>query len=193
MKHLKMLIPAFAVAIALLAPVTASATQLTSPAGTLYTGTIHAASEFSMSWHGPYATIKCNKSTISGTVESHSSVTTAIVKLSSVSFTECSFPFKVVKPGTLEIHTDDSAVNDGNGTITWSGMELTYETSIANCLFTTNNTDIGTLTGSDTGNAKWDIPPNTAIPRTGHSVFCGSSSTLTGSYSITTPSTLTVD
>lgn len=192
MKYPKMLILAIAAAVALLAPTTTSATQLTSPSGTVYTGTVQAQSG-TLEWHGSFTTITCGESAMTGSVESHGSGVTTKVKLSSVTYSKCNFAFKVLKAGTLEIHTDNSTVNDGDGTITWSGMELTYETSIANCLFTTSNTDVGTVTGSDTENAKWDILPGTAIPRTGHSVFCGSSANLTGSYTITTPSTLTVD
>lgn len=190
MKHLRMLTLAAMVLAPLLLPVTASATQLTSPSGTIYTGTVSAKSS-GLSWHGPFTTITCNRSELDGTVESHGSSTTTKIALSSLSFSECNFVFKILKRGTLEIHTEDSTTNDGKGLVTWSGMELTIETSIANCLFTTSNTYAGTLAGSDTKNAEWFI--SDPIPRTGHSIFCGSSAVLTGSYTITTPSTLTVD
>lgn len=189
MKHLRML--ALVVAAAFLAPATASATQMTSPSGTVYTNKIQAESG-TLEWHGSFTTIKCGKSVLSANIETHGSSVTAKGAVTSWTFSECNFPFKVLKAGTLEFHTANSAVNDGNGTITSSSMELTTETSIANCIFTTSNTDLGILTGSDVANAKWDINSAT-IPRTGHSVFCGSSSTLTGSYTVTTPSTLTVD
>jgi hypothetical protein len=193
-KHLKMLTLVIVSAVALLASASASATQLTSPNGTVYTGTFQAQSTGALDWHGSFSTIKCNKSALEGSVASHGSTATTKITLSSLSFSECNFVFKVLKPGSVEIHTANSTLNDGNGTITSNGMELTIETSIASCLFTTKfeGTDVGVITGSDTGKARWDIN-SAAIPRTGHSIFCGSSAILTGSYEITTPSTLTVD
>jgi hypothetical protein len=192
MKYLRMLTFAALGLAALLIPATASATQLTSPSGTVYTGTVSAQlGSTGLEWHGSFTTITCKTSTIDGTVESHSSSTTTKIGLSSLKFSECNFPFKVLKAGSFEIHTSGASAN-GNGTVTWSGMELTVETSIANCLFTTSGTDLGTLTGSDTANAILDIN-SAGIPRTGHSIFCGSSATLTGGYTFTAPSTLTVD
>lgn len=190
MRHPKMLI-AVAAVVALLAPATASATQLTSPNGTAYTGTIQAQSS-ALAWHGAFVSVTCNNSSMDGTVSNHGESVTAQVVLSSLKYSECNFPFRVLKAGSFELHTENSTINNGNGTITWSGMELTWETSIANCIFTTQSTHVGVITGSDTANAKWEINSAT-IPRTGHSVFCGSSATLTGSYTITTPSVLTVD
>jgi hypothetical protein len=191
MKYLKMLgLAAVAVASLMTFAATASATTLTSPNGTTYTGNLQAESGV-LSWDGAFSTITCKNSTLGGTAESHGAATTVGVKLSSLTFTECNFPFTVGKPGSLEIHTEGATAN-GNGTITWSGMELAMHTSVGTCIFTTSNTHIGTLTGSDVGKAQWDINA-TKIPRTGGNFLCGSSSTLTGSYTITTPSTLTVD
>jgi len=191
MKHLKMLgLAAVAMAILMAFAATASATNLTSPNGTTYTGSFQAESG-SLVWEGAYTTITCANSTLAGTVESHGAATTVGVKLSSLTFTSCNFPFTVSNPGSLEIHTEGSTAN-GNGTITWSGMQLTMHTSVGSCVFTTSNTHIGTLTGSDVGKAQWHI--NAAkIPRTGGNFLCGSSSTLTGNYTVNTPSTLTVD
>lgn len=168
----------------------ASATQLTSPQGTVYTGTVEAASS-GLAWDGAFTTIKCNSSAWSGQVESHGAAVTTRFNLASLSFTECNYPYTVAKAGSFEIHTANSAVNDGNGTLTWSGGEINVTTSVGTCIFTTSNTDLGTVTGSDGANAVLDITAK--IPRTGGNFLCGSSATLTGSYTITTPSTLTVD
>ena len=62
------------------------------------------------------------------------------------------------------------------------------------CVFTTNNTTIGTFTGSAKtgGTAVMDI--SGTIPRTGgkSGVFCGGNGTWKGSYTVTNPDTLNV-
>jgi hypothetical protein len=167
----------------------AQANPLTSPAGTAYTSTIKAESEGTITLHGTFTDVNCKKSALEGKVESHSE-TTAGGKLSSLTFSECDWPVKVLAPGSLEVHSSGS----GNATATSSGAEITIEASVGKCIFTTSSTDIGTLTGSGVtgGNATLDIG-SSSIPRTGHSIFCGSAGTLTGSYKVTTPSTLDVD
>jgi hypothetical protein len=140
--------------------------------------------------------VSCTNSTVEGKVEQHGASVTTAGKISSLTFTGCNYPVKVLKVGSLEAHTTAIKGTDADGTVTSNGAEITIETSIANCLFTTANTDIGTgsLTSTTTtgGNATLDIK-SAAIPRTGHSFFCGSSATWTGSYRVTTPTTLYVD
>jgi hypothetical protein len=187
MKYAKMLGLLAVAAAALMAFAgVASATTLTSPAGTTYTGKIQSESIGATSLHGPFTTVTCGASSVDGKVESHGSGVTAGGKISTLTYTECNFPVKVIKNGSLEVHA--------NGTLTSSGAEITVgPTSIGvSCIYTTANTDIGTLTSSSTSHAVLDIN-SAAIPRTGHSVFCGSSGTWTGSYTVTEPSTLVVD
>jgi hypothetical protein len=50
----------------------------------------------------------------------------------------------VLKPGTLEIH---SIPGTPNGTVTWSGAELTFEWIGVDCHYAIEHLDIGTLTG----------------------------------------------
>jgi hypothetical protein len=177
----------FTIPLALLASTAgASANTLTSQIGTPYTGTIKAQSEGTILLHGPFTTVSC-ESTIEGKVEQHGAGVTVAGKVASLAFAKCNYPVKVLNAGSLEIH----ALAGGKGTVTSSNAEITIETSIAICLFKTSGTDIGTLTDSSiTGeNARLDIE-GASIPRTGHSFFCGSSGTLTGSYKVTTPSAL---
>jgi hypothetical protein len=194
MKIIKMLGPV-AMAVAALAAfaATASATKLTSPISTVYTSEITAESEGATSLHGSFTTVTCQKSHVAGNVEQHGPGKTVKGSLSKLSFTECNFPVKVLKAGSLEIHAVNCSVYC-TGTLTASGGEITIETSIANCLFTTSSTHIGTLTGTDDtgGHATLDIN-SAGIPRTGHSIFCGSSGTWTGSYTVTRPVTLWID
>ena len=165
---------------------TASATYLTSPEGTIYTGTIHASSEGATELHGEAFSVNCSASTVSGKVETHGSSVTAGGKISTLDFTGCNFPVTVLNAGSLELHT--SASGPGTGTLTSTGAEITIHGPFGiNCIYKTSNTHIGTLTTEET----LDID-SAAIPRTGHSAFCGASGEWTGSYAVTTPSTLYV-
>lgn len=190
MKHLKMLTFGAAIAVLLVVSAPASATQLTSPSGAVYTGSVHAESG-KLTWSGSFVTIECAKSTWSGNVVSHGSSITTGISLSSLSFTECNFAFTVNKTGSFEIHTD-SATSDGNGTLTSTGAEITSKTSVGTCIFTTNATDLGTVKGGTPATVEIK---GAKIPRTGGSAgfLCGSTATLNGTYTITTPSTLLVD
>ena len=198
MKYAKMLgLLAVAVTALMAFAGVASATILTSPAGTTYTSTIKATSTES-SLDGAFVTVTCKHSAVEGKVESHGAGVTAGGKISSLTFTECNFPTTVKKAGSLEIHT--TKVTDangevtepvnGNGTLTSTGAEIEIATSVGTCIFTTSATDVGTVTGGTT--AKLDIA-SAKIPRTGGNFLCGSSGTWTGSYTINTPDTLLVD
>jgi len=169
---------------------TASATIVTSN-GSSYTGIIEAESEGATTLDG-IVDLTCNKSTLKGSVESHGSLVTAEVHLSSLTLTECNVHMAVEVEGALVAH----ATSNGNATATSNGavILLTITSLGLTCEYTTSNTDIGTLTGSETtnGNATLDLE-GSAIPRTGGSIFCGSSAEWTGSFKITTPSNLNLD
>jgi hypothetical protein len=193
MKYAKMLGLLAVAAAAFMALVgTASATTLTSPTGTTFTGSIHAVSENGhVKLHSPLSTIECN-STVQGEVKTHGSGVTASGPITSLLFTECTNENTVTvkKAGTLEVHWTSGY----NGTLTSSGAEIeVYSHSFGgSCIYTTNATDIGTITGGT--EATLDID-SAAIPRTGGSLgfFCGSSGEWTGNYKVTTPHTLYVD
>ena len=164
----------------------ASATTVTSDSGT--TPTIHAESEGSTTLHG-VVDITCNNSTVQGAVSTHGTGVTAGGAISSLTFTNCgNNDVSVKKAGSLEVH----ALAGGNGTLTSSGAEISIQvTSLGiTCVFTTNSTHIGTVTAGK--NATMHID-SAAIPRTGGSVFCGSSGEWTGSYSVNSPTNLSVD
>jgi len=165
----------------------ALANPLTSPAGTGYTSTVKAEAEGSIKLDGSFTTVECKKSTLEGKVESHAA-TTAGGKLSSLTFGECNFPVTVLKTGSLEV----ISTSGNNGTVISTGTEFKVETSAGECVFSTNNVHIGTFTGSNTTNATIDMSA-ASIPRTAGNFLCGASGTLTGSYKVTTPSTLSMD
>ena len=187
MKYVKMLgLLAVAAAAMMAFAGVASATTLTSPSGTTYTGNI-AASAGLTELHGEAFSVACNKSAVSGKVEKHGAGVTAGGNIGSLTFSECSFPVTVLKAGSLEVH----ATSGGNGTLTSSGAEITIHGPFGiNCLYKTSGTDVGNLTGGS--NAKLDID-SSLIPRTGDSAFCGAAGEWTGSYNVTTPNPLIVD
>ena len=162
--------------------------------GPAWTGEIHAtAGEITL--HGAAATITCASSTISGTVTQHGAGVTGKGNVTSLLFNGCGFPVHVKKTGTLEFHTHPG---DSGGTtyglLTSSGAEIEMTVGGGSCIYTTNNTEIGTVTNSThqevTGAAKTAlIHVDSEIPRTGGSLgfFCGASGELTATYTITTP------
>lgn len=194
MRYIKMVGLTTMAAIAAMALATsASATILTSPGETPYTGQF-AAQAGEITLHG-VATYTCNKSHATGEVEQHGSSVTARGKLTTWTLSECNGHVAIKKLGTVEIHTEKEGSN-GNGTVTVSGTEVeSVSTSMGiTCIFTTENTFLGTLTGSNTtGGTAVLMIESAAIPRTGGSIFCGSTGELTGSYTVTTPDALYID
>ena len=160
---------------------TASASTLTSPEGTTYTGEIVATSTNS-ELDRAFVTTKCGHSETKGKVESHGPGANATIVFSSLTFTECNYRTTVQKPGIWEITSSNTVISNG--------MEFTMDTSVGSCTFSTSNTSIGPLT--EGANASLDInSPN--LPKTGGNFLCGSSMTWTGSYDFTTPNDLWVD
>lgn len=195
MKYAKILgLAALALAALMAFAGTASATTLTSPSGTVYTGEIKSESEGSTSLKSSFiGTVTCSGSTVKGKVESHGTGVTAAGKIAELTFSGCSGgspTSPVAKPGTLEVH---GTTTTGNGTLTSNGAEVIVHNTLAGtCTFVTSNSDIGTLTGSNVtgGNATLDI--SGVAVRTNGSGFCGESATWSGSYKVTSPSTLEV-
>lgn len=185
---------------------TASATILTSPTGTVYTGKIVAHSEGTTSLDGAFTTVSCSKSNVEGPITGHGAGVTVKGTVEVLTFTECNFPVTVLKKGTLELHPMLEKEEGGKkvhttcpsgyctGTLTSSGAEISIATSIGTCVFTTTNTGLGTVTPTnDTGgHATLDIG-SSPIPRTGGNFLCGSSGTWTGAYTVTQPSTLWIN
>ena len=201
MKQLKILGLAAVVTGALMAFVgagAASATELTctNPPSTkvMCTSTLIHATSVGGKWvlDSPLGNVECHSTIISSTITTGSSTETPSAE-GAVTFTECNHPVFVLRNGTLEIHTEGSTANH-NGTLTSTGLEFTVEEFGFHCIYTTNNTTIGTVTGSSTtgGKAKLDI--SATIPRTGGRAggFCGSSAPMTGTYQIEAPEWLDV-
>jgi hypothetical protein len=189
MKNFKKLWLTFAFAAVSLmtyAPV-ALADNFTSPSGTTYTSTFKASASHVLI-NGSFIGITCTSSSMEGKVEKHGFGIDPGGKFSSLTFSGCTYPVTVLKPGSFDVDAEGA----GSGDFQLFGTEIKAHTSIGECVFTTSATTIGSFTGSTSKNARVDSSPG-QIPRTGGSFFCGSVGYLVGEYTVTTPSTLTVD
>lgn len=198
MKHLKMLAVTVAAAAAMLSlPAAASATQITCESGGSFlvcsagTSVRHELKEGVVKLEPPIGTIECRKSTIETTTSNTGSAAeTVLATVPVYALAECNATVTVLKSGTLEYHTDNPKVADGNATVTSNELEATVELAGFHCIFTTANTDIGTIKGSDSE------PPvmitNAEVPRTsGRSgAFCGSTAHWSGTYKISAHTTI---
>lgn len=175
----------------------ASATTLTGSGGsTLGSGTsIGGGSEGATILHPPIGDIKCEQSSFeSSVVRAGGSTETAETAVSTFSFNFCNAEVDVLDPGFLEFHTQESSANN-NATVTSWALEVTVTFAGFHCMFTTNQTQIGTLTGSANTGSWSTIDIAATIPRTGgrSGAFCGSTAAWTGSYVLFSPSVLNVD
>jgi hypothetical protein len=184
MKHLKILGLLTIAATALLAFVgAASASTVTSPAGTPYTGTIEATAGTS-TLVGSFATVICNSATAKGEVRVHGLGVTAEGPVTHLAWSACNYEVTTsTSGGTLIGH----AIGGGNGTITSTGAKVTVHTSLGTCVFTTNSTHLGTLKGGL--HATLSVEKAT-IPRTEGNFLCGSSAQWTATYTVIKPTTL---
>jgi hypothetical protein len=204
MKYAKMLGLLAVAAAALMAFAgSASATTLTSPAGTTLGkgATIHASlkAETEAVLSGTI-NVKCKKSTVAGEVKTPGSETTTVSgPLSTLTFDECNpNTASTVKLGNLEVHTEGASSN-GNGTLTASEVEATVLThtilGTTHCLYTAENLDIGKVTGSinnGSGNATLTAS-EVELGRKTTDFGCGEVAKWTATYVVSTPSYLDVD
>jgi hypothetical protein len=201
MKYVKMLGLAAVAAAALMAFVgasTASATVLTSPAGTkLPAGTVITSTleEPPAVLTGGFKNIECKKSSVGGKTTNEGG-TSETVKgtIETLTFEECNCEVVVVSKGTLEIH---NIAGTANGTLTSSGAKVTVNCSTifgnVHCIYTTNNTDLGTLTGSKTLGGKTATMDITAtIPQEETNFLCAEESVWHAKYLVTSPDYLDV-
>lgn len=193
MKHLKMLGLCAVAATALMAfAATAQATVVTAPAGTQMKKGEFVKGELAgtASLDGAFVTITCNKASGEGIITNEGSAATTVQgEIFLGTFSECNFPVTVNSTGTSEVHTAGASAN-GNGTLTSTGAVVTISTSIGNCVFTTNATDLGEVVGGSPAKLNFN---SAKIPRTGGNFLCGSSGTLTGSMVVTSPKALFID
>lgn len=193
MNYLKMLwITALAMAATMAFASPALATFATSPAGTVYTGTLAGSSEGKVIWHTSFFKFECN-GTMEGKIEAHGAAVTGKGEATNFTYTECNNNITIftVKKGSLEIHTSGK----GLGTITSNGTigKAIFHSFGVECIYETKNTDLGVVTDSSLTGGKATLDISATIPRTGGSAFCGASATLTAAAVVNTPSTLFID
>ncbi|MGN6254286.1 MAG: hypothetical protein ACTHO8_04810 [Solirubrobacterales bacterium] len=205
MKQLKMLGFAAIAAGALMAFVgvgSASATTLTCPSGTACPAgtTIKSVSEGKAVLDAPFGNVEC-ESTVEGHTtttkeqEEHKETPRAGVNdgpITSLKWSNCGGDtVTTLATGSLTIESAGS----NNGTLKSTGSSVTVIHLGVHCIYETSGTTLGTVTGSSTtgGNATLDI--KATIPRTGGNggAFCGTSAPWTGSYKVTSPTSLDVD
>jgi hypothetical protein len=181
----------------------AAATELTSPAGTKVQvgATIKAVAEGPIEWWMSPAGMSCSNSELEAEVaNAGGSGSTVSLKVTNLTFTNCGQePGSVTdtvwvhKPGTLELHN--------NGTLTWDNGEITallhrgsgFFKWTAHCLFKTEKTDLGLLTGSNATNGTATLDVESVPIAQYEQGLCGKTLNLTGSYKITSPDFLQVD
>jgi hypothetical protein len=183
MKHLKIrgLAAAMAVVAAMVFAGSASATVLTSPAGTEYTGTWTWSLSGSLLMKSGFAEITCTGSTMTGKVETNT--TTGSGKLSGLTYTGCgSTTVDVLSLGSLSVAA--------GGTVTGIGNEITISTLGTSCVYGfASGTKLGTLTGGTTAS----LQMSASIPKIAGGFLCANPASWTGKYTVTTPDTLLVD
>jgi hypothetical protein len=130
--------------------------------------------------------VTCQESDAEGVVESHGAGVTASGSFRTFRFRVCgNNHVTVTNYGLFQFH---ALPTTGNFTVTSAGISISISvTSLGlTCVFTTNNTHIGTYVEA-TSTTTID---SASLPRTGGSIFCGSSGEWTGSYKVTSPSGL---
>lgn len=193
MNNLKMLwVAAMAMAATMAFASPALATSATSPAGTVYTGTLAGTSEGKVIWHTAFLKAECN-GTMEGKIEVHGAGVTGKGQATNYTYTECNsnITIETLVKGTLEIH----ATGKGIGTITSSGTRGrgVFHSFGIECIYETNNTDLGVVTDSSITGGKATLDLSATIPRVGGSAFCGTTATLTAAAVVNTPATLFID
>jgi hypothetical protein len=179
----------------------ASATELTctEPVGTKIFcpvgAEIHSEAEGGVVLHPPIGDIECKEATGFGSLtNAGSSTTTPSGTPALTTLGKCNATVDVLQKGTLEVHTRNAGA-DNNGTFTSNGTQVTVEFAGFHCIFTTSNTDVGTLTGSSTTKGTPTLDLEATIPRTGgrSGAFCGSTAQMTGSLRVTKPDWMDID
>jgi len=195
MKHLKTLGLATVAAMAAMAFVgatSASAGHLCTGTPASHCGTPMVAGEtFDMSIEtsslmkttGGTTVATCSTGSLGGQLANTGSTTETVKEtLTAVTWGGCTTTVDTLSTGTLEFH---HIAGTDNATVTSSGLEVTIQFLGVSCLFKTNNTDIGVLTGGNP--ATTDI--NGTIPATSPGGFlCPPHIVWSGAYEVGWPS-----
>lgn len=183
MKHLKIIGLAVMAAAALMAfagNASAAPPVLTSPSGTEYTGTLTSTATESLKLEAGFATDTCTTSTVSGKVETNTTVASG--KITTLEFGSCAFTTDVLSKGSLEVKS--------GGEVRAIGSEVTVSTLGTSCVY---GGGTGTKLGSLTGGKPAKLTVAASLPKISGGFLCANPASWTGKYSVTTPDTLLVD
>ena len=168
---------------------TASATIIeTSSGNQLKSGTgFDLENEGNTTLHAPIGVIECEESRVQGVTTNDGGLGIDVVGGHvGLDWSRCNATVHVLAKGGFAI----AGIGDSNGSLIWTGAKWTVEFLGFHCIFSTNNTKIGTITGGSP--ATLDV--EATIPRTGgrSGIFCGSTAIWTGAYKIGNPPSLLV-
>jgi hypothetical protein len=183
----------------------ASATSLTSPAKTFYTGAVKAENAVENAvFHQGEETFTCKSLELEWQVESHGPSVTAKGPVTKFTLGTCSpTTVTVLKTGSLELHTGETEA----GVLTWTGGEITTLShsllGTTHCIYSFGipgtefeSIDVGVLTSSRSfeGSEKTAmIDIDTQIPAKKTDLFCPTELGMTAAYRVTSPDYLDVD
>ncbi|HYH53922.1 MAG TPA: hypothetical protein VD761_07300 [Solirubrobacterales bacterium] len=186
MKNLKMLGLSALAVMALIGPAGQASASVTSPAGTVYTGTLEASITHSFLLKAGFAEITCSLSVLKGKIENNIG-TFAIGKISTLSFSLCgSSTVDVLSNGSLEIFSTGA----GKGDLRGYSTQITVATMGISCVYgTTTQTPIGTITGG----TQPVMSIAASLPKISGGFLCANPASWTGAYKLTTPHELLVD
>jgi hypothetical protein len=199
MKYIKMLGLAAVAAATLMAFIgagSASATTIHSSGGKLPKGTtinavLRSGTEAVL--QAGFGNIACGESTVHGiTSTTGGAAETVEGNIGTLTFGACTGDtVTVLKTGVLAIH---HIAGTTNGTLTGFGSEATtvsHNVGGVHCIYRTETTDLGALTGNNKGNAVVHV--DTTLHRVPTSFLCKSTATWTATYEVTSPSPLWVE
>lgn len=138
-------------------------------------------------FHQVFGETECEESHVEGWITNAGGAGTAVSsEIMLLGWGKCNATVHRLKKGSFSV----SHSNGSNGNFNSNGTEVTVEYLGFHCIFTTINTKFGTLTGGTPAKVDMEV----TVARTGgrSGIFCGSSAVWTGSYEVTSPSTLNV-
>lgn len=187
-------LPVLAALALLVGASSASATVLTSPAGTAYTGAVKAKSSKHVLIHMGAKTITCANSQLEWEVSSHGPASTVKGAVTAFTFEECSneTTVTVAQKGVFEVHTPSSELIK-YFPITWTGFEIKINVHSIPfyCIYKGGPFEIGAITPSALTGQTAAIDIEASLPLI--SGACSQSLKLTAAYSVTTPDYLDAD
>lgn len=195
MKRLKVLVLLALAVIATMASAgSATATILTSPAGTPFTGDFHAASEGHLRIPTDISAIECNW-TLKAEVRGHGTERPVEALVEELFVTGCTneWTAKVTNLGELKI---TPLLGGPDGTVTWLGATVTFTGWGTFGTHTCNFTivaDVGRITGSTTTGSTATIDVLGELTRESGSYLCRDKPTISGSLKVESPDFLDVD